>query len=95
LMMDNDYVALTEDGIKPRDKVPDSAVVVKPARQQYNGQDVAVVSGADWVAFRDEVVGKPRHALLVRAEEVTDLAWWLYEEQDETVFVATELFDAF
>jgi len=94
-MMDNDYVAFTDDGIKPRDKTPDSAVVIKPARQQYEGQDVAVVSGADWAAFRNEVIGKPRHSLLVRAEEATDLAFWLYEEQDETVFVATELFDAF
>ena len=93
-MMNNDYVALTADGIKPRDKTPESAVVIKPARQQYKGQDVAVVTGADWVSFRNEVIGMPHHSLLVRAEYATDLAWWLYEERNKTVFVGTKLFDA-
>lgn len=92
--MDNDYVALTEDGVKPRDKTLDSAVVIKPARQQYEGQDVAVVRNADWVSFRDDVIDRGRHSPLVRAGDATDLAWWLYEEYDEAVFVGTELFDA-
>jgi len=90
--MDNDYVAFTADGIKPRDKTPNSAVVIKPARQQYEGQEVAVVTGADWVSFRNEVIGKSHHSLLVRVEYATDLAWWLYEERNKTVFVGTELF---
>lgn len=92
--MDNDYVALTEDGINPRDNAPDSAVVIKPARRQYEGQDVAVVRNADWVSFRDDVIERRRHSPLVPAEDATDLAWWLYEEQDETVFIGAELFSS-
>lgn len=90
--MDNDCVTLTEDGIKPRDKTPDSAVVIKPARRQYDGKDVAVVTGADWVASHDDVIERSRHSPLIPVEQATDLAWWLYKKQDEMVFVGTELF---
>lgn len=92
--MDNDYVLFRSGkSPEPRDKVPSGEVVVRPARRQYEGEDVALVRNAEWVAdYREDVILRSKHCPLVRVEDAVDVARYL-REHEERVFVARELFE--
>jgi hypothetical protein len=94
MTMDNTFIMFHSGAPpEPRDKVPSGEVVVRPARRQYDGEDVALIRNAEWVAdYRDDVIPRRRHCPLVRVEDAVDVAQYLREHEDQ-VFVARELFE--
>jgi hypothetical protein len=94
MTMDNTFILFRpEQPPEPRDKAPDGAVVLCPARRQYESEDVALVRNADWVAdYRDDIIPRSKHCPLVPVEDAVNVAQYL-RAHEERVFVAKALFD--
>lgn len=92
ITIDNTYVLFhSKKPPEPRDKVPPGEVVVRPARRQYEGEDVALSRSVESVAdYRDDALLRPRHCLLVRVDNTVLVVQYL-REHDERVSVARRL----
>lgn len=92
--MDNSYILFRKGRPpEPRDKTPDGAVVVRPARRRWEGEPVALVRNAPWVAdYRDDVIDRGQHCPLVRAKNATDIVYYLLAHESR-VYVARGVFE--